>query len=41
MYVPAGSVQATYNTADTDLKFLIINQPAGSENSTEILEVKK
>jgi mannose-6-phosphate isomerase-like protein (cupin superfamily) len=41
IYIPAGSVQATYNTADTDLKFLIINQPARSENGTEILEVKK
>ncbi len=38
IYIPAGSVQATYNTGDTDLKFLIINQPARSENSTEILE---
>lgn len=37
IYVPAGSVQDTYNTGDTDLKFLIIDQPARSENSTEIL----
>lgn len=41
MYIPAGSVQATYNTENTTLKFLIINQPARSENSTEILELKK
>lgn len=38
IYIPAGSVQDTYNTGNTDLKFLIIDQPARSENSTEMLE---
>lgn len=37
IYIPPGSVQDTYNTGDTDLKFLIIDQPARSENSTEML----
>lgn len=41
IYIPAGSVQDTYNTGNTTLKFLIINQPARSANSTEILELKK
>ncbi len=38
IYIPEGSVQATYNTGNTALKFLIINQPARSEHSIEILE---
>lgn len=36
IYIPAGSVQDTYNTGYTDLKFLIIDQPARSENSTKM-----
>ncbi|MGB9939432.1 cache domain-containing protein [Methanosarcina sp.] len=38
VYIPAGAVQTTYNTGDTTLKFLIINQPARSEHSAEILD---
>ena len=41
IYIPTDSIQATYNTGDTALKFLIINQPARSEQSIEVLELKK
>ncbi len=41
IYIPAGSVQTTYNTGNTALKFLIIDQPARSENSREIIELKE
>lgn len=37
IYIPAGSVQTTYNTGNITLKFLIINQPARSEQSVELL----
>ncbi|AKB12200.1 MAG: cache domain-containing protein [Methanosarcina thermophila] len=37
IYIPAGSVQTTYNTGNIALKFLIINQPARSEQSVELL----
>jgi len=41
IYIPAGSVQDTYNTGNTTLRFLIIDQPAKSENDTEMLELNK
>lgn len=41
IYIPAGSVQATYNTGNIALRFLIINQPARSEQNIELLELKK
>jgi len=37
IYIPAGSVQTTYNTGNTTLKFLAIDQPALSEENMEIL----
>lgn len=36
--IPAGAIQTTYNTGNTTLKFLAINQPGRSEENTEIFE---
>lgn len=38
VYIPAGAVQATYNTGNTTLEFLAINQPAWSEKNTEVFD---
>lgn len=37
IYIPAGSVQTTYNTGNTILKFLVIDQPALSEENMKLL----
>ena len=37
IYIPAGSVQTIYNTGNTVLKFLVIDQPAWSEKNMKIL----
>lgn len=41
IYIPADSIQSTYNTGNTTLKFLIINQPARSEQNIDFLQLKK
>lgn len=38
IYIPAGAVQTTYNTESKTLKFLIINQPARSEEHIKVFE---
>jgi len=38
IYIPAGAIQTTYNTGNTTLKFLAINQPGWSEENTQIFE---
>jgi len=41
IFVPAGAVQTTYNIGNSSLRFLIIDQPARSEESVKVLELKK
>jgi mannose-6-phosphate isomerase-like protein (cupin superfamily) len=38
IYIPAGAIQTTYNTGNTSLRFLAINQPGWSEENTEVFE---
>lgn len=38
IYIPAGAVQTTFNTGNTTLKFLAINQPAWSKENTKVFE---
>lgn len=38
VYIPAGAIQMTYNTGNTTLKFLAINQPEWSEKNTKVFE---
>ena len=38
VYIPEDSIQCTYNTGNTSLEFLAINQPAWDEENEEILE---
>lgn len=38
IYIPAGAIQTTYNTGNTTLKFLAINQPAWSKENTKVFE---
>jgi mannose-6-phosphate isomerase-like protein (cupin superfamily) len=38
IYIPAGAIQTTYNTGNTTLKFLAIDQPGWSEKNTEVFE---
>jgi mannose-6-phosphate isomerase-like protein (cupin superfamily) len=38
IYIPAGAIQTTYNTGNTTLKFLAINQPGWSEENTKVFE---
>jgi len=38
IYIPAGAIQTTYNTGNTTLKFLAINQPGWSEKNTKVFE---
>lgn len=37
-YIPEDSIQCTYNTGNTSLKFLAINQPAWDEDNEEIFD---
>lgn len=37
VYVPTGSVQTTYNTGSEPLKFLVIDQPAGSKEKIKVI----
>lgn len=36
IYIPAGAVQTTFNTGNTTLKFLAIDQPGWSEENTKV-----
>jgi len=38
IYIPAGAIQTTYNTGNTALKFLAIDQPGWSEKNTKVFE---
>jgi len=38
VYIPEESIQCTYNTGNTSLEFLAINQPAWEEDNEEIFE---
>lgn len=36
IYIPAGAVQTTFNTGNSTLKFLAINQPGWSEENIKV-----
>ena len=38
VYIPAGAVQMTFNTGNTTLKFLVIDQPGWLEKNVKVLE---
>lgn len=38
IYIPAGAIQTTYNTGNSTLKFLAINQDGWSEENTKVFE---